>query len=246
MDARGQPPRDSFLARIYEDASGRYPYQVYVPRDYDPVRRWPVVLALHGTGEIGTDGVRQAQVGVGRAVRQQRAAFPAVVVLPQVPQRLRAQGFAPIALAILDQAVREFNGDPDRLYLTGLSYGGTEGFNIALAAPGRFAAFVEVSGGICRRCVGAGLSSAEADAEVARRLRSLPLWVLHGELDPNIPVTSARALVAAFRRAGAQVRYTEYAGAGHEVWDRAYADSMVWGWLFAHRRGDVPTDTAGR
>ena len=31
-------------------------------------------------------------------------------------------------------------------------------------------------------------------------------------------------------------KYTEYPGAGHFIWDRAYGDAKLWEWLFAQKR----------
>ena len=45
-----------FLDRSIEHGGTRYPYQLYVPSNYDASRSWPVVLFLHGAGERGTDG----------------------------------------------------------------------------------------------------------------------------------------------------------------------------------------------
>ncbi len=40
----------------------------------------------------------------------------------------------------------------------------------------------------------------------------------------------------ALEAAGADVRYTEYAGVGHNSWDRAYAEEELYTWLLAARR----------
>ena len=52
-----------------------------------------------------------------------------------------------MALAELDAATREFRGDPDRTYLTGLSMGGYGTWQLALQTRDRFAALVPICGG---------------------------------------------------------------------------------------------------
>lgn len=74
-----------FLDRRIVAGGSSFPYVVYVPRDYDSRRAWPVILFLHGAGERGTDGVRPTQVGLGSAIRFSPEKFPAIVVFPQVP-----------------------------------------------------------------------------------------------------------------------------------------------------------------
>src|SRR3954466_14928223 len=48
-----------FAFRSYTDANGTTPYRLYVPRNYDPTHSYPVVLFLHGAGEVGTNNVSQ-------------------------------------------------------------------------------------------------------------------------------------------------------------------------------------------
>ena len=55
----------------------------YVPQNYSPDVRWPVILYLHGAGERGTDGVLQTTVGLAPFVKARRDDFPYLVVFPQ-------------------------------------------------------------------------------------------------------------------------------------------------------------------
>ena len=50
-----------------------------------------------------------------------------------------------------------------------------------------------------------------------------------------VPVTESRSIVAALRRVGGNVRYTEYPGVGHDSWDLAYADADMVKWLLKQR-----------
>lgn len=80
------------------------------------------------------------------------------------------------------------------------------------------------------------LGSGDPYAFAGRQFRHLPLWIFHGDADAVIPVEDARRLVAALCAEQAPVRYTEYAGVGHNSWDRAYSDPEVWAWLFTQVR----------
>ena len=56
-------------------------------------------------------------------------------------------------------------------------------------------------------------------------------------LDGDLASPDALAdVVAALRAHRAPVRYTEYAGLGHNVWDPAFADPALPAWLFSQRR----------
>src|SRR5437879_235315 len=120
-----QTPQTGFLDRRVSVASQSHHYQVFVPFSYTPSQRWPVILFLHGAGERGDDGLLQTQVGLGAAVRQNAARFPAIIVFPQMPAESAWTGTpAQVAIAALEQVSREFQVDSDRVYLTGLSMGG--------------------------------------------------------------------------------------------------------------------------
>lgn len=222
-----------------------YPYTVYVPRDWTPSRAWPVILSLHGAGERGNDGVRQMQIGAASAIRSHPERVPAIVVFPQAPAETRWLGEpADAAMRALGEAIAEFRGDRDRVYVTGLSMGGYGTIHLALAHPDRFAALVVVCGGLFPHPSTTAVQTSplvkdapDAYAFVAQSLRNMPIWLFHGDSDPVIPVDESRRMVAALKAAGApNVRYTEYAGVGHNAWDRAYREAELWTWLFAQKR----------
>ena len=220
-----------------------YPYQVFVPAVHSREKS-PAILFLHGSDERGNDGVRQTTVGLGPTVMRRALDFPAIVVLPQLPLRCMWSGLpARAALAALDAAMKEFGGDPDRVYLTGISMGAYGVWDIALRDPKRFAALVPICGGLqslaalpstfVREVVGLG---GDVHDHAAKKLANIPVWIFHGSADRNVPVEESRVMADAMRRAGANVQYTEYEGVGHNSWDPAYADAGFWTWLFDQRR----------
>jgi predicted peptidase len=238
-----------FLDRTVRVGDNSYHYQVYVPSNFDRRRAWPIILFLHGAGERGTDGLRHTEVGLGELIRTSPERVPAVVVFPQAPPgNVWAGQLAQAALAALDQAAAEFHGDPDRTYLTGLSMGGYGVWVLAFDNPDRFAALVPVAGGLVppfsRRLPSPLPGTLQADdpyANTAARLKQVPAWVFHGADDPTVPVTESRKIVEALRKAGANVRYTEYESVGHHSWERAYAEPELWTWLFAQKRHGAAT-----
>ncbi len=221
-------------------------YQVFVPANAAAQRgALPVVLFLHGSGERGSDGVKQTEAGLGPHLRSHARDFPALVVLPQVPEDEEWSGINNrIALAALDATIAEFGADPQRQYLTGMSMGGYGSWNIALDHPTRFAAIVPVCGAVLApRAVRTTLLvesvAGEADpyAAMASQLKGTPIWMFHGAKDDVVLPDDDRRLKAAFDQAGAaDVRYTEYPQGNHNAWDATYADAAMWKWLFAQRR----------
>jgi predicted peptidase len=240
--ATTQPTESStpcgFLYKTIEFEGETYAYAVYVPPDYTPDRAWPVILFLHGSGERGSDGFKQTQVGIGTAIRNDYTRVPAVVVMPQCRDEKTWVGdMGNMALHCLEQTSREYNLDPHRVYLTGLSLGGQGVLFMAASLPGRFAAVVSVCGFVeLGQKTGVAIS-------IGRRLKGTPLWMFHGEADTVISVAHPRRLVEDFRRQGCEVQYTEYANSGHAIWDRAYGEEGLWTWLFKQKLPDPHNTT---
>jgi predicted peptidase len=214
-----------------------FPYQVFAPQNFVGTRKWPIVVALAGTEERGNDNEKQVNVGLAPFVRTRAADFPAVVIFPQIPSDAAASNiFDQAAFRQLDEVIRAYNGDPERIYLTGLSFGGTAGFSLLYHTPGRFAAFLAIAPGLCPRCISNGSTLREAELLVASKLKSVPVWIHMGDQDVATAVAANRELVADFKAAGStSIRYTEYAGMGHVIWDMVYTTPSVWDWLFAQR-----------
>ncbi len=239
-----------FLDREVTLGSVGYRYQVYVPVHYARGELHPVILFLHGVGEGGEDGLLQTQVGLGPAIRQARERFPFIVVFPQARRNQFWVGkMATLALKALDRTVEEFNGDPQRLYVTGISMGGHGTWCVTARAPGKFAAIVPICGfvNVKRPDLPAErkafvlkdnpfANSPDAYAAVASQISKVPTWIFHGGADPVISPDESRRMFQTLKASGFDVKYTEYEGVAHNSWDRAYAEPDLVPWLLSHRR----------
>jgi predicted peptidase len=235
------PRQTGFLNRSVTVRGRQYPYVVYVPREFDAAHKWPVILFLHGSGERGSDGLRPLQIGLGAAIRFDPSRVPAIVVFPQAPADTRWIGDpADAAMAALDRSIAELNGDRARTYLTGLSMGGYGTIHLALAHPDRFAALAVVCGGLLPHPTTTAVArsplipeNAEPYSFVAQSLPKVPIWIFHGADDTVVPPEESRRLYEELKKAGANVRYTEYPGVGHNAWDRAYGEADFFTWMLA-------------
>jgi len=222
------PASGKLVARQLEFEGRQFRYQVFVPAAAaTPPGARPLVLFLHGSGERGDDGLKPTLAGIGPWLGQNPDTFPALVVFPQVPEGEEWRGRnARMALAVLDAASAEFNADPRRIYLTGISMGGYGSWELALTRPDQFAALVPICGALrAPRADRPGLMVDQvADAEdpyqaTVARLRHVPTWIFHGALDALVPTTDDRAIAAASRKNGVDWRYTEYPDVQHNAWD---------------------------
>lgn len=234
---------DDFEARVYTDAQGKtLLYRLFIPREYDPEQKYPLVLFMHGAGERGDDNRSQISIPSTRlwAEESTQARYPNFMLAPQVPRNQQwvdvpfsigsheqpEQPSEPmrLTLELLTALQNEFNIDPQRIYATGLSMGGYGTWDITTRHPELFAAAVPICGG--------------GDPSKAPLIADLPVWAFHGELDPVVPVSGSRDMIKAIREAGGDPRYTEYEGKGHNVWDRAYGEPELVPWVFEHVRFD--------
>ncbi len=216
-----------------------YYYEVFVPSTWTPQKKWPVILFLHGVGHNGTYGEPPEPLLAPRFTSYQTQSA-AIVVFPRCREHRwwSDADMETIALKALEQTVREFNGDPARLYLTGLSMGGYGTWWLASRHLGKFAAIAPVCGGIRTPptiAIPAVSTAPDPYADVAHRIGKTPVWIFHGSADETISVEESRRMARALKAAGGNVRYTEYPGVGHNSWDPAYTDPDFFSWLLSHR-----------
>jgi predicted peptidase len=235
-----------FAELTYAYAGGEYKnepfkYRLLKPEKIEPGKKYPVVLYLHGAGERGKDNVAQLRyLPEWLASADNRAKYPCFLIAPQcrpdkkwsnVSWADKAAADLPaepsdqmnVAVGILDEVLKSYPCDVDRVYLTGLSMGGYGSWDLAERTPGRFAAVAPVCGG--------------GDAKRADRLVGVPVWAWHGTDDPAVPVERSRLMIEAIRSAGGTPKYTELPGVKHSSWVQAYhgPDNLL-PWMFEQVR----------
>jgi predicted peptidase len=229
-----------FEARTHK-SDAVMPYRLFRP---DASGKSPLVTYLHGSGGLGNDNLKQLALGNIFGTRvwllpENQKRFPCYVLAPQTAEgwirydlARDTLGPAPIlpglgngarrTFEIIDQLVREFPIDNNRIYVTGQSMGGAGAWHMLAQRPRFFAASV-----IC--CGGTSTEDGSASADT-------PLWNFHGDSDKTVSVSLSRQRIEARRKAGGHPLYTEYAGIDHNVWQWAYTEPQLLPWLFSRRR----------
>ena len=225
----------------YSDAKGKpveqaVNYLLYTPAGYGqdgaPEGGWPLILFLHGQLEWGDDPTVLTRQGVPKLLAEGQN-LPALVLSPQSREGSRWWPQAAMLAALLDAIQGQYDVNPRRVYLTGISMGGYGVWALAMAEAARFAAVVPIAGGADY------LPGDTPIPEAICNLRDVPVWVFHGELDQNVPVSAAINAVRALEKCGGRPRLTLYPDAAHaEAWEEAYSHSVLWEWLFAQVRKD--------
>lgn len=229
---------DRFLIRTFKGKTEMtLPYRLFVPAGYAPGKAMPVVLALHGAGERGIDNTSQLtknRLATSWAEDSVQARHPSLVIAPQCPStdswvdyykpvdKVSIRPILAKVMELLDSLAQEFNLDPDRIYVVGLSMGGFATWDLLARYPGRFAAAVPICGA--------------GDTTKVALMRNTPLWIFHGDKDNVVPVAGSRTMVEALKRVGASPRYTEYPGVMHDSWTPALKDPGLVPWVYAQTR----------
>lgn len=229
----GGPAQTGFLNKTMVVDGEERDYVLFVPRDYDPGKKWPLIVFLHGAGERGSDGYKQSEVGIGSAIRRVPREFPCLVLMPQCPANWWwssdttdwAKKLKPatqhIHVALAD-TLKAYSVDKSRIYLTGLSMGGFGTWVYGAQHTGTFAALMPICGG--------------GRLEDAKALATVPIRVFHGADDSVVPAEMSRKMVEAVKAAGGDIAYTEFPGTDHNSWDKTYRDNANIRWLLEQRK----------
>lgn len=231
--------RISNAERIGTKAADDIRYRLLTPISVEPKRRYPLIVFLHGSGERGSDGIRQlAYLPERMAQASWRKRYRCFVLAPQCPLgdswTTHSAGSGD-RLGIVHQIIRSllesYPIDEQRIYLTGLSMGGFGSWELAMRYPDLFAAVVPI-------CGGGSPSNAHLLANVA-------IWAIHGQRDKIVPAETSRLMIQAIRAAGGNPRYTELEETGHNCWSYAYSEqSGVLSWMFSQVRKSAAPPSA--
>jgi predicted peptidase len=204
------------------------PYQLCLPRGYDASPSpWPAVMFLSGAGEMNPDLSAINSHGPVAHMHEDpkfKEWFPFIVISPihdNSPER--ARGLVEL-IEFLEKAARI---DPDRVYATGLSLGGTTTWTVACAGPDKFAAIVPINGR--QRC----------EDVAAQALKYVTSWIIVGGADGDFYTGSCK-MNEILTAAGTDVHLTVIPGEGHGSWPRYYTDRRFYDWLLQHRRLTAP------
>lgn len=215
------------------------PYGLYLPKNYNPKKKYPLVVMLHGAGSnhrLALHRVFGKSNAEGESDVEASRYFPEwkdvnyIVISAYARGTMGYQGVAEKdVMDMLADAKKRFSVDENRTYLTGLSMGGGGTMWIGLSYPDIWAAIAPV----CPAPPGGTL-------EMVPNAANYPVYFFQGDQDPAVKVDSTRKWVQRFKDAGAQVEYTEYPGVKHNSWENAYKDEFIFDWFSKFKRNPYP------
>lgn len=234
-----QPSRFSFNNYVSNKGDTLKYRQLYP--DADTLRKYPLVIFLHGSGERGSDNDAQLKWGVMNfATDENMVLHPAFVVAPQCPEKEGWSNFSreknsltmyllptpsrPMQLLVelIQKLIKTLPVDTNRIYITGLSMGGFGTYDAIERYPNLFAAAVPVCGG--------------GDVSRAASIAHLPIWIFLGAEDPAVNPIYSLEMLQGLTKAGAHPAFTQYPETGHFSWLGAYSDAHMMEWLFRQHK----------
>ena len=200
-------------------------YYLYYPvtyQEYDD-EQFPLLLFLHGGGESGQELEILKKNGPPKLLAEGKQ-FPFLVLAPQHPHPKKWWNIRAV-MELLETVVEENRVDTNRIYLTGLSRGGSAAWELAVQYPDTFAAMMVVCG--------------MTPVPYAHWInKEMPIWVFHGAMDNVIPIEHSEKMVAKLQEMGYPVRFTRYEDVAHNAWERAYTTEEVYSWFMTHSKDD--------
>ncbi len=144
------------FALYYSSIGGiKQPYLVYVPESYDPAKKMPLLVFLHGA-ILALDSFQYRSPDVAsEPVFKAAADLQCIVIFPFARRDFKwttdERVFDNILQMIADTR-QKYNIDPQRIYAGGQSMGGNATFWFVKNKPGLFAGFYTFSAALASEC----------------------------------------------------------------------------------------------
>jgi predicted esterase len=244
------------MRRAYTSPADGKPseFALYVPPDFDPSRKYPLIVALHGMNGhpmqmlmwlFGHDDPMRDGNWEDRHPRRELEHLPAIVVAPDghFNAMYRDLGEADV-MRVTDWVTAHYPVDEARVTITGPSMGGIGTAACALHHPDRFAAAEPLCGYhsyFVRGDIGGArmrpwehfIAEQRSNVLWAENGLYIPMFVVHGTKD--LPEENSKVLIDRYIDLGYAMKH-EHPELGHNVWQTTYEGLKGARWLLWHQR----------
>ncbi len=208
---------------------GGMQFRLKTPNNFDNQRteKYPLILFFHGAGEGGTSNEKQLIHGGRNTLNAITSGeFPGLALYPQATESRWLVTQVNQAKAIVDQLIANYNVDPNRIYVHGLSGGAGGTWRFASTYPEIVAAIHPMSG-------------VPGFSEEVGVLKFIPTWLAQGGRDGAPTPFDGNSRVEKMREEGASIRYSYQPTAGHGTWNTQYNKPDFFTWFLDKHKTDI-------
>ena len=201
-----------------------YSYVVDIPKEYSHKKKFPLIIYLHGSIYYDSDKSFISREKT-REIFFRPHDDPYIFV---APIRLEIDWDAKKILDLIENVKENLSVDISRIYLTGLSMGGSGTFIVAAEYPNLFAAIMPLS----------PHHGPNDYLPLAQKIKDLPIWMSHGDIDWVSSYSQAKKMADTLKLMNANIKFRTEKNVGHWGWDNIYSDSVAIKWLMSWRKND--------
>ncbi len=220
------PERRGIFRRAYlSKVDGRYiPYSIKIPKGYDRSKKYPLLVVLHGSGQLDVGMLQNADFGKGKFIeiapsgRGTSNCFSADNAQDDISECIK-------------DVSENYNINDKKILLAGFSMGGYGVFRTYYETPGKFAALAVFSGhpNLANKWLG-GEHPDFTDAETLKAFKNVPIFIYHDKIDLNCPYDVMEGTVKKLVSEGAEVKFVTSSGMGHNILNNSNSEAY-YGWL---------------
>ena len=205
----------------------KYRYLAYTPKEYntDTLKKWPLIIYLHGGSDRGTDLLKLYSSGIPDQIYRGRE-FPFIIIAPQCPEHIRWSTDNWFE-NLYNEVNNKYRIDTNRIYLTGFSLGGAGTWYLAAKYPDKFAAIAPMSGFTSH------MDFIDNNIDV---LLDMPIWAFHGKKDIVVPFEETERIVKKLEGKNKNLRFSVEPEAGHWIHWLVYPDQELYDWFLNYDR----------
>lgn len=193
------------------------PYYMHVPPKYDPARRYPLIIWLHGgvsgaPADAASGAIEMWQQALGDDWSDEVMVLaPAAIAADTTDDARwwRDKGQLNV-LHMLKEVKLAFNVDDDRVFVTGMSDGGSGAFALAARRPDTFSGFMPMVGHPL-------VPSFDGTCMFWENLAKVRIYAISGGKDRLYPAAQVAQVVAEANQNGASIEHKIYEDAGHDL-----------------------------
>lgn len=242
---------DQFENLTFTGSNGvTIPYRLHITNNSKPE---PLVIWMHGAGEVGTDNIKPITASRG-AVSWIEEGFETNVIAAQYPYKFSVdltdkelqdmKNYFKAYKELIDKLVSEGKVDKNRIYLTGASMGGGLALRFLLEDPNLFAGSVLMSS-----------RGTVKDPSELKAISNMPIWLFHAEEDTTNDVSISKNIYNELQSLGDKnAKLTIYSpdtmnslklyGAlRHWSWVPTLNNKDMMNWLFSQKKEGAPAET---